>query len=408
MSSLPRTTAVAVGRFLSLALVAGGLLSAGGCALVKPVPEPAPVVEPPPPPLPVPEATHRFTLAPDQDVVGHVQRVVVGREDTLPDIARRFNVGYEEIVRANPGVDPWLPGEGREVVVPTQFVLPDAPRTGVVVNVAAMRLFYFPKPKKGEPQEVVTHPIGIGKVGWRTPEGVTKITSRVKDPTWTPPASVRREHLKNGEKLPARVPPGPDNPLGAHMFRLGWPSYLVHGTNKPYGVGMRSSHGCVRLYPEDIAGLYETVPVGTQVRVVNQPYLLGWQGDRLLVQAYGPLEDDKRDWEHGPKSLLKKSAKSKSPLWQKIRAHDADIDWEEARAQSVKPLGVPVPVMKTDGITVEQVLASAARVQNVLPTGATWDGRTELLVDEAQYQQMLGETEPGEAAAAAPQRTSAR
>jgi L,D-transpeptidase ErfK/SrfK len=408
MQSLVRTAVRTLGRHLALAVAAGSLLSAGGCALVKPAPEPTPVVEAAPPPLPVPSATHRFTLAPDQDVVGHVQRVVVGKDDTLPDVARRFNVGYEEIVRANPGVDPWLPGEGREIVVPTQFVLPDAPRTGVVVNVAAMRLFYFPKPKKGEPQEVVTHPIGIGKVGWRTPEGVTKITTRVKDPTWTPPASVRAEHLKNGEKLPARVPPGPDNPLGAHMFRLGWPSYLIHGTNKPYGVGMRSSHGCVRLYPEDIQGLYETVPVGTQVRVVNQPYLLGWQGDRLIVQAYGPLEDDKRDWEHGPKSLLKKSAKSKSPLWQKIRARDADIDWEEARAQSAKPLGVPVPVMKSDGVAMEQVLASASRVQNVLPTGATWNGRTELLVDEAQYEQMIGESEAAEPAAPAPQRTSAR
>jgi L,D-transpeptidase ErfK/SrfK len=376
------------------ALALGVVLLSGGCALAPVKPEPVVEAPPPPPPLPVPTATHRFVLDPNSDVVGVVQRVVVGPEDTLPDIARRFNVGYEEIVRANPGVDPWLPGEGREVVVPTRFVLPDAPREGVVVNVAAMRLFYYPAPKKkGDPREVITHPIGIGKVGWNTPEGVTKIVSRKKDPTWTPPASVRREHLKNGEKLPATVPPGPDNPLGAHMFRLGWPSYLVHGTNKPYGVGMRSSHGCVRLYPEDIEILFESVPIGTQVRVVNQPYLLGWAGERLYVQAYGPLEDDKRDWEHGPKSLLKKSAKSKNPLWQKIRAHDADIDWDEARAQSAKPLGVPVPVMKGDGLALDQVLAQATLVQNVLPTGATWNGKTELLVDEAQYNEMVGERE---------------
>jgi L,D-transpeptidase ErfK/SrfK len=402
-----------VGRVAARALALGAALLASGCTLLQPAP--APVVEaapPAPPPLPVPTATHRFVVDPATDVVGQVQRVVVGKEDTLPDIARRFNVGYEEIVRANPGVDPWLPGEGREVVVPTQFVLPDAPRVGVVVNVAAMRLFYYPKPKqKGDPQEVVTHPIGIGKVGWQTPEGVTKIVSRTKDPTWTPPVSVRREHLKNGEKLPARVPPGPDNPLGAHMFRLGWPSYLVHGTNKPYGVGMRSSHGCVRLYPEDIEQLFESVPIGTQVRVVNQPYLVGWQGERLYVQAYGPLEDDKRDWEHGPKSLLKKSAKSKSPLWQKIRAHDADIDWDEARAQSAKPLGVPVPVMKGDGVALDHVLAQATLVQNVLPTGATWNGRSELLVDQAQYDEMIGAREPAATTtsiAAPASRTSAR
>jgi L,D-transpeptidase ErfK/SrfK len=412
----PRTRAPLAAVRAARALAVVGLLLSGGCALVKPAPEPAlEAPPPPPPPLPVPTATHRFVVDPASDVVGHVQRVVVGREDTLPDIARRFNVGYEEIVRANPGVDPWLPGQGREVVVPTQFVLPDAPREGLVVNVAAMRLYYYPKPqKKGDPQEVVTHPIGIGKVGWKTPEGVTKIVSRVKDPTWTPPESVRREHLKHGEKLPPRVPPGPDNPLGSHMFRLGWPSYLIHGTNKPYGVGMRSSHGCVRLYPEDISGLFETLPVGTPVRVVNQPYLLGWRGEQLYVQAYGPLEDDRRDWAHGPKSLLKKSSKSKSPLWQKIRAHDPDIDWEEARAQSLKPLGVPVPVMKSDGIAMNHVLAAATLVQNVLPTGATWNGRTELLVDEAQYREMLGGRESAAgseaSAVAAPtaQRTSAR
>lgn len=392
---------------LSLAVLASG------CTLLRPAPPPAaaPAAPPAPPPLPMPTATHSFVVDPATDVVGHVQKVVVGKDDTLPDIARRFNVGYEEMVRANPGVDPWLPGAGREVVVPTEFVLPDAPREGVVVNVAAMRLFYYPKPKKGEPQQVITHPIGIGKVGWQTPEGVTKFVSKTKDPTWIPPVSVRKEHKENGDELPAKVPPGPDNPLGAHLFRLGWPSYLVHGTNKPYGVGMRSSHGCVRLYPEDIAILFDTIPLGTQLRVVNQPYLLGWKGDRLYVQAYGPLEDDKRDWEHGPKSLVKKQAKVKNALWTRIRAADASIDWEEARAQSTKPLGVPVPVMKGDGIAIDQVLAQTAVVQNVVPPGATWDGKTELLVDEAQYNEMIGEREdsaPAVAPAPAPQRTSAR
>ena len=174
-------------------------------------------------------------------------------EDTLPDIARRFNLGYEEIARANPGVDPWVPGEGREIVLPTQFVLPAAPREGLVINLAQLRVFYFPKVKEGEPQTVITHPIGIGKVGWQTPEGSTKVTGKRTNPTWFPPASVRKEHKEAGDPLPSKVPPGPDNPLGAHMMTLGWPSYLIHGTNKPYGVGLRSSHGCIRFYPEDIA-----------------------------------------------------------------------------------------------------------------------------------------------------------
>ncbi|MFM7065682.1 MAG: L,D-transpeptidase family protein, partial [Gammaproteobacteria bacterium] len=235
------------------------LVLLGACTVRERQPlAPPPVVEaPPPPPLdPLGVPTHRFEFDPSTtDVVGVLQSTVVGKDDVLPDIARRFNLGYEEIVRANPGVDPWLPGEGRRVLLPTRFVLPDAPRDGVVVNLAAMRLFWFPKREPGKLQVVYTYPIGIGRVGWVTPEGSTKVVTRVKDPVWRPPVSVRREHAANGEILPKVVPAGPDNPLGAHMFRLGWPSYLIHGTNKPYGVGMRSSHGCLRLYPEDIARL---------------------------------------------------------------------------------------------------------------------------------------------------------
>jgi L,D-transpeptidase ErfK/SrfK len=380
------------------------LASLAGCSLLRPPPSlpPPAAVAPPPAPAPVLEratATHRFTFDPaHDDVVGTVQVTTTGPEDTLPDIARRFNVGYEEIVRANPGVDPWLPGAGREVVVPTRFVLPDAPRDGLVINVAAMRIYYFPKHAKGELQTVITHPIGIGKVGWKTPEGVTKVVARVEDPIWVPPASVRKEHLEDGDVLPAKVPAGPDNPLGAYMFRLGWPSYLIHGTNKPYGVGMRSSHGCVRLYPEDIALLYDLVPLGTAVRVVNQPYLLGWRGETLYVQAYGALEDDKRDWQHGPQSLSKKSGHS--PLWQRIKARDADIDWERARALADPARGIPVSVMKRDADSLAAAVARAHRVRNALPDGATWDGQSGLLVDEKQFAEMIGSREPATTAPA--------
>jgi len=391
-------------RRLHAAAALAALLALAGCSLFRrqpPPPPPAPAPAPAEAPAPVraaPLATHRFEFDPaHDDVVGVLQTTVIGKEDTLPDIARRFNVGYEEMVRANPGVDPWLPGVGREVVVPTRFVLPDAPRDGLVINVAAMRIYYFPKHAKGEPQVVITHPIGIGKVGWQTPEGVTKVIARVKDPVWVPPVSVRKEHAEDGDMLPAKVPAGPDNPLGAYMFRLSWPSYLIHGTNKPYGVGMRSSHGCVRLYPEDIAIFYDTVPIGTPVRVVNQPYVLGWQGEQLYVQAYGPLEDDKRAWQHGPKSLLKKAGKT--PLWRRIRAHDADIDWERARLLSEQPRGVPVAIMKHGSEPLDAVLAGALKVRNELPQGATWDGHTGLLVDEKQFAEMLGEREPDASAA---------
>ena len=391
-----KTSAIArlIGTGMTLSL-----LLLGGCSLFRSAPPPPPpVVEPPPPPKPhyaEPVATHEFSFDPaHDDVVGRVQVVVAGPDDTLPDIARRFNLGYEEIVRANPGVDPWLPGVGREIVLPTQFVLPDAPRVGVVVNIAAMRIYYFPKREPGKPATVITHPIGIGKVGWSTPEGVTQIVSRVKDPVWIPPLSVRKEHREDGEELPAKVPAGPDNPLGAYLFRLGWPSYLIHGTNKPYGVGMRSSHGCMRLYPEDIARFYEIVPIGTPVRVVNQPYVLGWQGDRLVLQAYGPLSDDKRDWEHGPRQLLAKAKGVNTPLWQKIRAHTADVDWDAARELGHTTRGVPESIMRNSAQSQDAVVASAIRVRNVLPQGASWDGDVPVKADTAQFKAVLGAREP--------------
>ncbi len=368
------------------------LLCASGCSLIRPLPPPPPPpkVEPPlpPPELPKPTATHRFEIdAGSGNVVGYVQKTAIGKEDTLPDIARRFDVGYEEILLANPGVDPWLPGVGREVVVPTQFVLPAAPHDGVVVNVAAMRIFYYPPHKKGEPQIVYTHPIGIGKVGWKTPEGTTKIVGRQKDPVWVVPKSVRDEHLEDGEKLPGIVPAGPDNPLGQYAFRLGWPSYLIHGTNKPYGVGMRSSHGCMRLYPEDIAVFFDLIPIGTKVTIVNQPYLFGWRDGTLYLQAYAVMEDDSRDWSKNRKRLLAKLLNPK--LRQGVEAHDAEIDWQRVGDLAHSPRAIPVPVTgANEGI--DAVVAESVLVENTLPTGSNWDGKSGLLVDEKTFNELVG------------------
>ena len=350
----------------------------------KPAAKPAAVAAPAPE-LPLATATHRFTVAPDQDVVGRLQVTIARHEDTLTDIARRFNVGFQEIIRANPGVDPWLPGEGTPVVLPTEFVLPDAPREGLVLNLAAMRLYYYPKREKGAPIEVITHPIGIGKVGWVTPEGSTKVVARVKDPVWTPPVSVRKEHAKDGDILPAKVPPGPDNPLGRHMMRLGWPSYLIHGTNKPPGVGMRSSHGCIRLYPEDIEGLYESIPIGTRVTVVNQPYLLGWRGGELLVQAYEPQDDDKRDWSDVAKALRQKAARPGATRWKKIAAHADSIDWDAIRLAAAKPRGIALPLGPGKREGLEALVAQAPRVRNAIPKGATWNGVEDQYAGDPQF-----------------------
>lgn len=358
-------------------LAAALATSLAACSLLEPAIEatPEPVaVEPAPPPAPVllpSVATHRFEIGPDDDVVGHVQVVTIGEHDTLPDVARRFNVGYQEIVRANPGVDPWLPGVGREVVVPTQFVLPAAERKGIVINLAAMRIFYFPPAKKGEPQVVYTHPIGIGKVGWSTPEGKTKVVSKEKDPVWRPTASIREEHRKNGDPLPAVVPAGPDNPLGRHKFTLGWATYLIHGTNKPYGVGLRSSHGCIRMYPEDVAVFYDMIAPGTQVTVVNQPYVFGWHEGQLYLQAFDVLEDDKRDWSKSRPKILSKTLNTR--IEKLLAERQETIDWERVADIASDPRGLTLSVSDPSQ-TDETLIAAAPRVYNRVPKGANWDG----------------------------------
>jgi len=381
---------------LLLGMTSCSLLHAPWSGRPKSAPEAAPVA---PVEAALPQATYRFELQPDEDVVGHVQITTSTKEDTLTDIARRFNVGYEEIVRANPGVDPWLPGEGRSIVVPTQFVLPSAPREGVIINVAAMRIYYFPAHKKGETPLVFTHPIGIGKVGWKTPEGVTKITRRQKDPVWHVPVSVIKEHKENGEDLDAVVGAGPDNPLGRYAFYLAWPSYLIHGTNKPAGVGLRSSHGCIRLYPEDIESFYDMIPVGTQVRVVNQPFLFGWLDGELYMQASGPLEDDSHDGKQAQEDGLPKAQQAR--IEKQLKRHEVTLNVALVTALAHDPRGIPVAVSRADA-SLDEVLASAPQVQNRVPEGATWDGKSDLPPDEASFREMLSDRDPQDALPPAP------
>lgn len=385
--------AMSISRAAGALLVSSVLLAS--CSLLNgpwgarraPEAPPAPVE----PELPLPVPTHKFELAPGQDVIGALQITTSTRDDTLSDIARRFNVGYEEIVRANPKVDPWLPGEGTQIVVPSQFIIPNAPREGLVINVPQMRLFYFPQVKKGEPQVVYTHPIGIGRVGWATPMGVTKVVRRTKDPTWRPTPSIIKEHRENGEELKSVIGPGPDNPLGRYAFYLGWPTYMIHGTNKPAGVGLRSSHGCIRLYPEDIELLYSMMPVGTKVRVVNEPFVFGFQNDKLYLQAFDVLEDDTRDWKKAQKKLVSKSLGA--DIQKELKKRNEEVSWDLVAAVGHDPRGIPL-VISTGGDSLEQVVAAAPRVQNRVPFGASWDGKSDLPVDEATFQEMLSDREP--------------
>lgn len=349
----------------------GALLVLSGCQSF--LTQPSPVLHiPAAKPLPIPVASHEYSFDPARDdVVGSLQVITANQDDTLSDIARRFNLGYEEIVNANPEVDPWLPKAGTKIVIPTQFVLPDAPRQGIVINLAAMRLFYFPKTKTGQPQKVITHPLGIGRVEWKTPEGVTRVASKKENPSWIPTPSIRKEHAKNGDPLPAIVPPGPDNPMGTHVLKLDWPSYAIHGTDKPPSIGLRGSHGCLRMYPEDIVCIYNDVPVGTPVRVVNQPQLLGWRDRTLYLQAYPVLEDDKRNHD----KLLKKSLssvratpKAKLDARPKTKVNQTLLNEVIRNSRAVA-----VPITQPD-TTLQAHLDRATRVQNTLPFNATWDG----------------------------------
>ncbi len=304
-------------------------------------------------PVEDPAEPNRFVLAsPGQDVIGMPQVVFPGATDTLSDFAREYGLGYDELLEANPGVNPWLPGENTPILLPTQYVLPDVPREGLVLNIASKRLFYFPAMGEEQDQIVFTYPIGIGRVGWDTPLGATTVVSKAENPSWWVPASVRREHAEMGDPLPSLVPPGPDNPLGTRVLKLEMPGYLIHGTNQPYGVGMRVSHGCIRLYPENIEFLYELVEIGEPVRIINEPYLLGRRDGEWYFESHKPLDDD-----------LIEPGKRLDTLLQTAGEGISAAQQEHARAIASSADGVPVRIAEFDS---NEVLARARLVQNTI------------------------------------------
>ncbi|MGB5331623.1 MAG: L,D-transpeptidase family protein [Woeseiaceae bacterium] len=272
----------------------------------------------------LPSRAEVYELPPEGfDVIGAVATVTARYDDTLVDIARHHGLGYQDIVRANPDVGVWLPGEGTEVVLPMRFVLPPGPREGLVLNLAEYRMYYFPRPRNGEPAYVYTYPMSIGRMDWETPLGETRIVAMAKNPAWYPPQSVRDEHAADGDPLPRVVPAGPENPLGTRALRLGLPGYLIHGTNRPAGVGMRVSHGCIRMFPEDIEFLFQHITVNTVVRIINAPVKIGWDGEDLVAEVHPVLES--------PQLLAAASL-------QRIEKLDADIELPEVAAESKNPL----------------------------------------------------------------------
>ncbi|MCQ4347389.1 L,D-transpeptidase family protein [Pseudomonas stutzeri] len=272
---------------------------------------------------------------PGEDVVGQVRVIKAKYEDTFADIGTANDLGYLEMVAANPGVDPWLPGEGTEIVLPTRFILPPGPREGIVINLAEYRLYYYPKG-----QDVVhTYPLGIGREGWSSPITTTTIIAKTPNPTWTPPASIRAEHAAEGDILPAVVPAGPDNPLGPFKFTLGTPGYLIHGSNKKFGIGMRVSHGCFRMLNHNVLELAKMVPVGTSVRIVNVPYKFGVAGGKIYLEAHTPLND------HGEPSVVDKHTEVINTLLKREDLKDGlRLDWEVVREVVAAEDGLPVEI----------------------------------------------------------------
>ncbi len=311
------------------------ILSLQACAVVRI--ESAVVKVPVEPLLPegVPEETierNDFPVTKGDEIVGEPASMRLGNGDTLPDIARHFSLGINEISAANPGVDVWVPKAGAHILLPLRHILPDCPRQGIVINLAAMRLFQFKR--DGKSPSVSTYPVGVGTTERPSPMGRMYVQRKMTRPTWYVPASIAEDHRKKGDPLPAKVPPGPLNPLGDYALYLSKPSYLVHGTNKPYSIGLNATNGCIRLYPEDVKKLYESTAVTTPVLIVNQPYLLGRHDGVLYLEVHAaPGDRDVVELERAYAKL--RNIEKRSPR---------SVDWTKVEQALAEARGVPVPI----------------------------------------------------------------
>ena len=305
--------------FAALALV--------GCAVASGAPHSA---------RSAPRARHPLENPPaSQDLVGRLAFRDARAEDTLVDLGPELGVGYTELVAANPGVDPWLPKAGTRLVVPNARLLPSGPREGIVVTLGDLRLYYF---EKGKPPR--SYPIGIAKDGFATPVGETVVTAKREKPTWVPGESARRDD----PMLAREVKPGPENPLGEHALYLGWPTYLIHGTNDPRGVGRHSSRGCVRLYPDDIAELYKRVEPGTPVRVIDEPVKVGWVGGDLYLEVNPDADQSFALDETGKAGAARAPRDWRERVAAAVGEHGPAVDWARAERAALRRSGVPTRI----------------------------------------------------------------
>ncbi len=275
-----------------------------------------------------------FLVAKEDDVIGRLAVIRLEKGDTLPDIARHFSLGINGVSAANPEIDIWVPEAGERILLPLSFILPDALRNGIVINLAAMRLFHFKG--DGKLSAVSTYPIGIGTTERPTPTGQMYVERKMFRPTWYVPASIAEDHRKKGDPLPDEVPPGPLNPLGEHALYLSKSGYLIHGTNKPSSIGLRATNGCIRLYPEDIKRLFERTPIKTPVYIVNQPYLVGQRDGVVYMEVHTPFEDS------GTVELEKIYAKLRNIEKKSGRT----LDWKKVKEVVAEARGIPVPIFE--------------------------------------------------------------
>lgn len=302
-----------------------------GCAITKRV-----QVEHQPLPAHLEEDIERneFSVADGEDVIGRPAIIRLEKGDTLPDIARHFSLGITAVSAANPGVDIWVPKAGERIMLPLSFILPDAPRKGIVINLASMRLFQFMT--TADSLEVLTFPVGVGTEERPSPTGQMQVERKVTRPTWHVPASIAKDHREKGDPLPAAVLPGPENPLGDYALYLSKPTYLIHGTNKPASIGLRATNGCIRLYPEDVERLYANTPVKTPVHIVNQPYLIGQRNEVVYMEVHATLDN------------LNTAEFDK--MYRRLRALEKEtgrsLDWSKVKKVLADARGIPVPVFE--------------------------------------------------------------
>jgi len=274
-----------------------------------------------------------FDLPPTgSDLIGKMQFAKVYPGDNFATIARRYDIGFYELVEANPEIDADHPDLNQEVVVPSWFILP-RPRKGLVINLAEMRLYYYPPNSR----KVYTFPVGIGREGWMTPVGQWKVTEKNKDPQWIAPKAIRDARAKDGVFIPKVVLPGAMNPLGEYSIRLSLPAYLLHGTNEPSGVGRRSSSGCIRLFPEDIETLFKDIPLNTPVTIINEPYKVGHEGGQLFLEVHVPLQEQNLN----NRTLIASTA---AEILSQDKTNDYLIHWEAAKKLSEVQVGIPMLV----------------------------------------------------------------